>query len=194
MVVHGVGGCGYRIHEADSGSERRALNRATERLRVTGPVGELVEHGAQLLCGERMGHRTIMAGMQAEVGVVVGAAVVRDGRLLSCRRTEPPALAGRWEFPGGKVEAGEDEVTALVRECREELSLDVVVAARLGGDVRLPGGQALLRVYLCSVADDAQPRLHAHDELRWLAAHELFEVPWIDHDLVVVETVRQSLG
>ena len=61
---------------------------------------------------------------QADV-LVVGAAVVRHGRVLATRRTNPPEAAGRWEFPGGKVEPGEDAEDAVVREIREELGCDV---------------------------------------------------------------------
>ena len=69
--------------------------------------------------------------------LVVGAAVVRDGRVLACRRTAPPAAAGRWEFPGGKVEPGESPDAALVRELHEELGVGATVTAwldRLGRD------------------------------------------------------------
>ena len=52
---------------------------------------------------------------------VVGAAIVRDGRVLAARRTTPPEPAGRWELPGGKVEPGETAAAALVREIGEEL-------------------------------------------------------------------------
>lgn len=81
---------------------------------------------------------------------VVGAAVLREGRVLASRRTEPPGLAGLWEFPGGKVEAGESDVDALRRELREELHVEAEVGARLGGDLAI-GDTAVLRVYLCSL-------------------------------------------
>ena len=65
---------------------------------------------------------------------VVGAAVLRDGRVLASRRTDPPRLAGYWEFPGGKVEVGESDEQALVRELLEELQVSAVwVAACAGG-------------------------------------------------------------
>ena len=51
--------------------------------------------------------------------VVVAAAIERDGRYLVARRTRPADVAGRWEFPGGKVEPGETEEGALAREIRE---------------------------------------------------------------------------
>ena len=58
---------------------------------------------------------------------VVGAAIIRDGRVLAARRTAPPEAAGRWELPGGKVEPGEHRDGALVREIREELGVTVAV-------------------------------------------------------------------
>ena len=122
---------------------------------------------------------------------MVGAAVLRDGRVLASRRTEPPRLAGLWEFPGGKVEPGEDDVAALVRELREELRVDVEVGARLGGDLPI-GATAVLRVYLCRLLS-GEPALVDHDEHRWLGADELLDVPWIPVDLPLVEQLRGLL-
>jgi 8-oxo-dGTP diphosphatase len=60
--------------------------------------------------------------------IVAAAALVRaDGRLLLARRPEGKAMAGLWEFPGGKIETGECPQAALLRELREELSIDVAV-------------------------------------------------------------------
>ena len=122
---------------------------------------------------------------------VVGAAVVRDGRVLASRRTEPPRLAGLWEFPGGKVEPGETDEQALLRELREELRVEVEVGERLGGDLDI-GGTAVLRVYLCRLVS-GEPALVDHDAHRWLTADELLDVPWIPVDLPLVEQLRTVL-
>ena len=123
---------------------------------------------------------------------VVGAALVRDGRVLASRRTEPPHLAGLWEFPGGKVEAGESDAEALRRELLEELAVDAAVGARLGPDVPL-GNTGVLRVYLCRLLS-GEPALVDHDAHRWLGPDELHEVPWIPVDRAVVEALHTVLA
>jgi 8-oxo-dGTP diphosphatase len=128
---------------------------------------------------------------QVDVVAVVGGAVLRDGRVLASRRTEPPRLAGLWEFPGGKVEPGEDDGQALVRELREELRVEVEVGERLGGDLPI-GATAVLRVYVCRLLD-GEPSLVDHDEHRWLGADDLLDVPWIPVDLPLVEQLRGRL-
>ncbi|MFY1675283.1 (deoxy)nucleoside triphosphate pyrophosphohydrolase [Plantactinospora sp. WMMB334] len=124
--------------------------------------------------------------------VVVGAAIVAAGRVLACARSHPPEVAGRWEFPGGKVESGESEVAALVRECAEELGVRVEIGERIGRDVPMGHGSSVLRVYLARlVAGEPQPLEHA--ELRWLGPDELESVPWLPADEPIVAALRPVL-
>jgi len=62
---------------------------------------------------------------------VVAAVMVRDTQVLICQRREDQPFALQWEFPGGKVEAGEDWTTALVRELREELGIEAVLDSEI---------------------------------------------------------------
>jgi 8-oxo-dGTP diphosphatase len=124
--------------------------------------------------------------------VVVGAAIVEDGRLLAARRLEPPALAGGWEFPGGKVEPGETDEEALVRECLEELGVLIELGKRVGGDWPLQPGVAM-RVWFARLLDGRPKPLADHDTVRWLARDELFDVAWLPADLPVVEAIRRLL-
>jgi 8-oxo-dGTP diphosphatase len=112
--------------------------------------------------------------------VVVGAAIVRHGRVLAARRTAPASAAGRWEFPGGKVEPGETDAESLVREVEEELGVRVIVDSWLQGEEPI-GETYLLRVALTSM-DDGEPTPTEHDAVRWLAADELYDVDWLDGD------------
>jgi 8-oxo-dGTP diphosphatase len=129
----------------------------------------------------------------AQPQVIVGAAIISDGRVLACAREEPPEVAGRWEFPGGKVDPGETEVEALIRECEEELDVCVEVGGRVGGDVLLGHGRAVLRVYAARLLSAAEPRLIEHQELRWLSVAELYDVPWLPADAPIVAALEPLL-
>jgi 8-oxo-dGTP diphosphatase len=112
--------------------------------------------------------------------VVVGAAIVRGGRVLAARRTAPASAAGRWEFPGGKVEPGESDAESLAREVDEELGVRITVDRWLAGEQPV-GDSYLLRVALASLVGGG-PTPTEHDRVRWLGADELDEVDWLDAD------------
>ncbi len=124
--------------------------------------------------------------------VVVATAIVRDGRVLAAQRTRPSTVAGRWELPGGRVEAGESEAAAVVRECREELGAHVHPAGRLGTDLLI--GAGVLRVHVARIAlGSPDPRALEHAALRWLGAGELDTVDWIDADRAVLSELADLL-
>lgn len=131
--------------------------------------------------------------MRNRVVVVVAAAILDGHRLLAARRSEPAALAGGWELPGGKVEPGETDEAALVRECREELGVDVELGARLGGDWPLQPGY-LLRVWIATVVRGAPAPLEDHSELRWLERGSWGDVAWLAADLPVVAALGEAVG
>ncbi len=122
--------------------------------------------------------------------VVVAGALFHGGALLVAQRRRPPELAGLWELPGGKVAPGESEGQALVRELREELGADVEVGARLGDDVA--SGPVILRAYLVTlIGGELHP--HDHTALRWVAAAELDELPWVPADRAWLPQLRDCL-
>jgi len=137
----------------------------------------------------------------SEVKQVVGAALVDSlaapTKLLAARRTAPEQFAGMWEFPGGKVEAGETCEEGLHRELHEELGVRV----RLGAEVPGPGVQgwplnakAAMRVWLAEVTEGTPAPLEDHDELRWVALDpgELQSLAWIPADLPIVEAMLDT--
>ena len=125
--------------------------------------------------------------------VIVGTAIVRGRALLAQQRSYPAEVAGLWELPGGRVEAGESDVDAVVRECQEELGVEVTAGAPVGPDVALPKGK-LLRIYRASLVDPtAEPHPHDHAALRWLKAGELGSVDWLPADRVLLPALRQML-
>ena len=123
--------------------------------------------------------------------LVVGAAIVRDSRALATRRTRPVEAAGLWEFPGGKVEPGEDPEAALVREIREELDCEVRVTGALSGEQ--PVGDGLTLRVLTAEVTAGDPTPHEHDAMRWLAADELDTVIWLAPDRPFLPELRELL-
>ena len=124
--------------------------------------------------------------------VVVAGALIADRALLVAQRQRPPDLAGLWELPGGKVAPGETEVTALARELREELGVDVVVGERIGMDVAL-GDALVLRAYLVNQTGGTLTALD-HRALRWVDSTELLDLPWVPADRAWLPELRRLLA
>ena len=124
--------------------------------------------------------------------LVVGAAIIRANTLLAARRTTPPDAAGRWELPGGKVEAGETPAHALVREIAEELGCRVRVEAWLDGEQPI-GSTHVLRAAHCTLLNGEPQPGDVHDDLRWLTADQLDAVDWLEPDRLFLDAVRSLL-
>ncbi len=122
----------------------------------------------------------------------MGAAVVRDARVLAARRTAPPEAAGRWELPGGKVEPGETPEGAVVRELGEELGLTGRVSGWLAGSAAI-GTTHRLCVALVRPGP-GEPRATEHDRLRWLGAAELGGVDWLEPDRPFLDQLARVVG
>lgn len=125
---------------------------------------------------------------------VVGAVLVRDGTVLAAQRGPTMALAGHWEFPGGKIEAGESPQEALARELDEEL----LCTATIGDHVETTSyeydfGIVTLTTYFATL-DAGEPRATEHAELRWIPVRELQSVEWAPADIPVVERIMQVLA
>jgi 8-oxo-dGTP diphosphatase len=126
--------------------------------------------------------------------VIVAAAIITERRVLACERSQPPEVAGRWEFPGGKVEPGESDQQALARECAEELGVRVEVGERVGPDVPLAHGRAVLRVFAVRLLGGDVPRALEHTAMRWLSADELDSVHWLPADKPIVAELPALLA
>ena len=105
------------------------------------------------------------------------------------RRGPEMALAGLWEFPGGKVKANETPELALEREIREELGLDITVGQSLGSSMALAAGSAIdLEVFSASI-ETGEIELREHDDLRWCTRADLAELTWAPADIPLLAAV-----
>lgn len=127
--------------------------------------------------------------------LVMGAAIVQEGRVLAARRSPAAMLQGPggWEFPGGKVESGETPDEAVVREVREELGCLVEVTGHLAGEVPVRDGYTLRVALAVLTGGEPTPAEDEHDAVRWLGPEELDEVDWLAPDLPFLPEVRELL-
>lgn len=129
------------------------------------------------------------------VGAVLVDRHASPHRILAARRRSPVELAGRWEFPGGKVEVGETPQHALARELREELS----ISATIGAEIAHSGGawpiseRHELRLFLAEVVGPPPVAGNDHDALRWLEADQLGRLDWVAADATALGAVRTAV-
>ena len=123
---------------------------------------------------------------------VVCAVIIRDGRVLLAQRPAGKHLALKWEFPGGKVEPGEEPAAALVREIAEELGCRIEVRERLPAVThRYERGEIELIPFLCLLAaGSAEPHPHEHLAVEWPLAGELRRYDLAAADLPVVSLLE----
>lgn len=122
--------------------------------------------------------------------VDVVAAVIKRGDAVLATQRGYGDLKGGWEFPGGKVEAGETPEQALVREIHEELKATIEVDSYLTTvEYDYPNFHLSMRCYVCHVAQ-GQLELLEHSAAKWLTAAELDSVDWLPADVDAVTAIK----
>ena len=123
---------------------------------------------------------------------VVAAVIVRDGRVFATQRGYGD-FKDMWEFPGGKMEPGENREDALKREIREELAADISVDSFIDTiEYDYPKFHLILHCFLCSLKTK-EVHLLEHESSRWLSADELDSVDWLPADLSLIEKLKSLI-
>jgi mutator protein MutT len=106
---------------------------------------------------------------------VVASVVERDGRILLCQRRHDKRHGGLWEFPGGKVEAGESDYDAVARELAEELGVTTLAVGPVEFSRPDPGSHFIIE--FVPVRIEGEPICHEHAALAWVEEARLLERP-----------------
>ena len=122
---------------------------------------------------------------------LVGGIIVREGEVF-CTQRGYGAWQGWWEFPGGKMEAGESPQEALRREIREELEAEVKVGELLETvEWDYPNFHLTMHCFWCRLLSDSLC-LKEHQAAAWLSADNLRSVKWLPADEGLVEKILQQ--
>ena len=120
---------------------------------------------------------------------VVAAIMHRNGAYYATQRGYGE-FEGMWEFPGGKIEPGESQETALKREIQEELGVDIYIKELLcTTEYDYPTFHLTMHCYLCSVAS-GEIELREHKSAQWLTAETLDTVEWLPADREIIAMLR----
>ena len=125
---------------------------------------------------------------------VVAALIWQEGRFLICRRPAHKARGLLWEFVGGKVEPGETKKEALIRECWEELSVELSVG-ELFMDVThvYPDITVHLSLFHAAIAE-GEPQMIEHCDLRWITPAEVDDFDFCPADVEILERIVKEYG
>ena len=137
-----------------------------------------------------------MAESGSRTALVVTCAVIVDaaGRVLAALRPRGKSLGGKWEFPGGKLEAGESAAEALKRELHEELSIVAGVGPALAVvSYEYEEFSIELHPFLVEIVEGI-PHPHEHEELRWVTMGEAETLDWAAADVPVLDELRERLN
>ena len=123
---------------------------------------------------------------------VVAAVIMKEGKVFATQRGHGEFKDG-WEFPGGKVEAGESPEEALRREIREELEVEVNVGDLIDTiEYDYPAFHLSMKCYACTIAGGS-PHLLEHEAARWLSADQLDSVAWLPADITLIPKIAGLL-
>ena len=130
--------------------------------------------------------------MSKKIIHVVAAAIEKDGKISCAQRPEGKSLGGFWEFPGGKLEAGESPEQALIREIQEELNSEIEIISFVNeASYDYDFGTVVMKTYHAKLLS-GNLELLEHQNSTWLAPHELKSLNWAPVDRPAVELLTKK--
>lgn len=124
---------------------------------------------------------------------VTCAIIFHQEKILAAQRSESMDLPGKWEFPGGKIEEGENTEDCLVREIQEELDVQIKILESLAPrEFSYSGGKIIRLIPFMATLESFVFNLLEHEQIAWLGKEELFSVDWAEADLPIVHELQEK--
>jgi 8-oxo-dGTP diphosphatase len=123
---------------------------------------------------------------------VTAAIIEKDGKILIARRAPGQKQAGKWEFPGGKIEPGETAPVCLMRELKEELGIATEIGNKMGESIYHYEHGAIRLIAFKAVWLSGQIRLSVHDEYAWVKPDELLTYDLAPADIPIIRELCKN--
>ena len=122
---------------------------------------------------------------------VTAAIIIDKNKILIAQRGANEKLAGKWEFPGGKIELGETPQECLKREIKEELEVDIAVGNYLGESIyTYPNGEIKLIAYFATILE-GDIKLSVHDKVEWITISQIDKYDFAPADIPFIEKLKE---
>lgn len=117
---------------------------------------------------------------------VVCAIIIHNNKILAAKRSLNMPHPGYWEFPGGKIEEGENDIECLHREIMEELNCEIIVEKRIQNfECNFKDKKIVLLPFICKLKNN-YPSAIEHDRIEWLSLQELNKHQWLPTDIEII--------
>ena len=121
---------------------------------------------------------------------VTSAIFCKNDKYLICQRAYNDALPLLWEFPGGKVEGKETLEQCIIRECKEELDVDITVQGVFDRTSYPHAGNELIFTFFNAEIIGGELAVYVHEQIKWVSVAELKDYPFCPADIEIVERIR----
>ena len=124
---------------------------------------------------------------------VVAALIVRNGKVLICQRTKDQPMALKWEFPGGKIEPGEEQVAALRRELDEELGISATIGEKVASIQHQYKRGGAVELHFYRVPEyEGEMENRIFEQIRWVDRQELTHFDFLDADRDIIQQLASG--